>query len=166
MRYSVRSIFLATLLVAFSLASFGAVRRVLRWTPHEYAIDQVNGRDGWAREEADGVVADLNGYTCPIGDKSLKELVGCQRLRKLTAYKTNVTDNGLIYLSQHKNLEVLHLDDCPGITNGAILHLSKFLQLRELSVTGTKITEQGLQLLHDSLPDCTINPKTTGLAAH
>ena len=98
MRYSVRSIFLATLFVAFFLASLGAIRRVLRLTPHEYAIDQVNGRDGWAREEEDGVVADLNGYTCPIGDKSLKELVGCQRLRKLTAYKTNVTDNGLIYL--------------------------------------------------------------------
>ena len=164
MRYSLQAIFIATLMVAFAVVCTELVRRDFHLTRHDYAIAQVNGRDGWARAEEGYVVADLNGGTCPIGDKSLQELEGCQRLRKLTAYRTNVTDGGLVYLLPHLELEILHLDDCSEITDGAIPHLSKLTHLRELSVTGTGFTESGLQLLREALPNCKVNPRSHGLA--
>lgn len=151
--------------VVLVVASLIAVQRSKYRSPHQKAIDSVNIRDGWAREEIDGyVVADLNGGTCPIHDESLKELADCQNLKKLTAYHTGVTDAGLHYLLKHKALRVLHLDDCKGITDKSISELSQLKGLMELSLTGTSISESGLQSLRVALPSCRINPMSHGLA--
>ncbi|MEZ6077099.1 MAG: hypothetical protein R3C56_15955 [Pirellulaceae bacterium] len=47
------------------------------------------------------------GGTCPIHDESLRKLVDCQRLRKLTAYQTQITDVGLQYLYVHKDMGMM-----------------------------------------------------------
>ena len=131
--------------------------RPIPFTPHERAISSVNNRDGWAREDKDGfVIADLNGGTIPITDQSLLDLTACRRLRKLTAYETAITDNGLVHLRGHDNLKILHLDKCAGITDGAIPHLIALTQLEELSINGTAISEYGLRALRNALPNCTI----------
>lgn len=164
-QFGLRAVFIAVAVVALVLAPFVAVQRALYRSPHQQAMDSVNGLDGWAREEDDGyVVADLNGGTCPIHDAVLKKLVDCQRLRKLTAYKTQITDAGLHYLRVHKDLRILHLDDCTGITDKSIPALSQLYWLNELSLTGTSISELGLQSLRAALPDCSIDPRSHGLA--
>lgn len=151
--------------VVFVLVPITAVQRAMYRSPHQKAIDSVNGLDGWAREEDDGyVVADLNGGTCPIRDGSLKNLLECQRLRKLTAYQTQLTDAGLFYLRVHKDLRILHLDDCKGITDASIPELSQLDGLTELSLIGTSISESGLHALRAALPSCNVNPRSHGLA--
>jgi hypothetical protein len=165
LQFGLRAVFIAIAFVALAIAPIVSFQRVMYRTPHQRAIDSVNDLDGWAREEADGyVVADLNGGTCPIYDESLKELANCQRLRKLTAYQTQLTDAGLHYLRVHKDLRILHLDDCSGITDKSIPELSHLTWLEELSLTGTSISESGLRALRAALPGCSINPKSHGLA--
>ncbi len=164
-QFGLRAVFIAMAVVALAIAPIVAFQRAMYRTPHQRAIDSVNGLDGWAREEADGyVVADLNGGTCPIHDESLRKIVDCQRLRKLTAYQTRLTDAGLHYLRVHKDLRILHLDDCKGITDKSVPELSQLDWLTELSLTGTSISESGLQALRVALPDCSINPRSHGLA--
>ena len=164
-KFGLRTVFIAMAVVALALASILAIQRAMYRSTHQKAIDSVNDLDGWAREEDDGyVVADLNGGTCPIRDESLRKLVDCQRLRKLTAYQTQLTDAGLHYLRVHKDLRILHLDDCPGITDKSVPELSQLDGLTELSLTGTSISESGLQALRVALPGCSINPRSHGLA--
>lgn len=164
-QYRLSALLLVMALIALVVAPLVALQSAMYRSPHQRAIDSVNGLDGWAREESDGhVVADLNGGTCPIHDESLRKLVDCQRLRKLTAYQTLITDLGLQYLYVHKDLRILHLDDCAGITDKSILELSRLDQLTELSLTGTSISESGLQTLRAALPNCNINPRSHGLA--
>lgn len=164
-QFGLLAVFIAMAFVALAIAPIVALQRAVYRTPHQAAIDSVNGLDGWAREETDGyVVADLNGGTCPIYDESLKRLVDCQRLRKLTAYQTQLTDAGLHYLRVHKDLRILHLDDCLGITDKSVPELSQLDWLTELSLTGTSISEAGLQALRAALPGCSINPRSHGLA--
>ncbi len=164
-QFGLRAVFIAMAAVAFAIAPIVALQRAMYRSPHQRAIDSVNGLDGWAREEADGyVVADLNGGTCPIYDESLKKLIDCQRLRKLTAYQTQLTDAGLHYLRIHKDLRILHLDDCLGITDKSVPELSQLDGLTELSLTGTSISESGLRALRVALPGCSINPRSHGLA--
>ncbi len=164
-QFRLRAMFLSMTLIALVLAPLVAIQRAMYRSPHQRAIDNVNGLDGWAREEADGyVVADLNGGTCPIRDESLRKLTDCQYLRKLTAYQTLLTDAGLQYLHVHKDLRILHLDDCPGITDKSIPELSKLEQLTELSLTGTSLSESGVLKLRVALPNCSINPRSHGLA--
>ena len=165
LQFGLRSVFIAMAVVALVIAPIVVVQRAMYRSPHQKAMDSVNGLDGWAREEDDGyVVADLNGGTCPIRDESLRKLVDCQRLRKLTAYQTQLTDVGLHYLRVHKDLRILHLDDCPGITDKSVPELSQLDGLTELSLTGTSISESGLQALRVALPGCSINPRSHGLA--
>ncbi len=164
-QFGLRTVFIAMAVVALALVPIVAIQRAMYRSPHQRAIDSVNDRDGWAREEADGyVVADLNGGTCPVYDESLKKLVDCQRLRKLTAYQTQITDAGLHYLLVHKELRILHLDDCSGITDKSVPELSQLNGVTELSLTGTSISESGLQALRVALPSCSINPRSHGLA--
>ena len=164
-QFHLRTLFVAMALIAIVLAPILAIQRAMYRSPHQRALESVNGLDGWAREDTDGyVVADLNGGTCPIHDQSVRNLIDCQRLRKLTAYQTLLTDAGLQHLQVHKDLRILHLDDCIGITDRGIPELSKLKQLTELSVTGTSLSETGLQTLRVALPNCNINPRSHGLA--
>ena len=164
-QFRLRALFLAMALIALVLAPLVAIQRARYRSPHQLAMDSVMSLDGWAREEADGfIVADLNGGTCPIRDESLRNLTECKRLRKLTAYQTLLTDAGLQYLHVHKDLRILHLDDCLGITDKSIPDLSKLVQLTELSLTGTSLSEFGLQTLRATLPNSSINPRSHGLA--
>ena len=164
-QFGLLAVFIAMAVVALAIAPIVEFQRAMYRSPHQRAIDSVNGLDGWAREEADGyVVADLNGGTCPIYDESLKKLVDCQRLRKLTEYKTQLTDASLHYLRVHKDLRILHLDDCTGITDKSVAELSQLDGLTELSLTGPSISESGLQALRVALPRCSINPRSHGLA--
>lgn len=153
-------------LVALPLAGIAALQRVFYRSPQQQAIISVNNRDGWTREDLDGyVIADLNGGTCPIRDRSLQDLLHCKKLKRLTAYGTGITDEGLRHLVVHEHLAVLHLDDCIKITDAAIPYLSQLDQLDELSVTGTSISEVGLQSLRCSMPKCSINPRPHGRLA-
>lgn len=164
-QFGLGSVFIAMAVVALVIPPVVAVQRAMYRSPHQKAMDSVNGLDGWAREEDDGyVVADLNGGTCPIRDASLKNLLDCQRLRRLTAYQTEITDAGLTFLRVHKDLRILHLDDCKGITDAAIPELSQLDGLTELSLTGTSVSESGLQALRAALPRCSINPRSHGLS--
>ena len=82
--------------------------RVFFPTHHERAVNSVNHRDGWAREDGSGfVIADLNRGTIPITNSSSRDLVECERPRDLSASGTEITDSGLAFLvgpGQRKSL--------------------------------------------------------------
>ncbi|MCZ7648839.1 MAG: hypothetical protein M5U26_26875 [Planctomycetota bacterium] len=126
-------------------------------TPHQAALESVNNRDGWARRDRHGyVTADLNGGTIAIHDQSLCDLVACQKLRELNAFKTSITDAGLVYLTGHTDLKILRLDGSIGISDAAIPVLSKLIGLELLSLKDTRMSQAGIARLRAALPACEI----------
>jgi hypothetical protein len=55
-QFGLRTVFIAMAVVALALAPILAIQRAMYRSPHQKAIDSVNGLDGWAREEDDGYV--------------------------------------------------------------------------------------------------------------
>src|SRR5687767_9340180 len=116
-QFSLFRLFLVMTICAGAIGACCYVWDELPLSPHERAVSSVNARDGWAHEDDSGfIIANLNGGTIQINDKSLEDLIACKRLRKLTADHTAITDQGLAYLTRHKDLTILHLDFSLGVT--------------------------------------------------
>lgn len=75
-------------------------------------------------------------------------------VEKLFLPATNIKDDGLSNLVYLKNLEVLQLSE--HITDKGVPHLEKLSSLRELTCSGTKITEAGFKRLESALPNCKV----------
>lgn len=66
LQYRLSAVLLVMALIALVVAPLVALQSVMYRSPHQRAIDSVNGLDGWAREESDGhIVADLNRRNLP-----------------------------------------------------------------------------------------------------
>lgn len=75
--------------------------------------------------------------------------------RSLDLQNTNVTDNGLRFLSGIRYLELLQLDGT-NVTDDCIPYLIEIKTLRQLSLLQTAITEDGFARLQMALPNCHI----------
>jgi internalin A len=93
----------------------------------------------------------------------VKKLTGLKKLKSLyLGGCTELTDEAVKLIADNMpDLEYLELGAVSGtgITDASVPHLAKLKKLTKLGLSGSKVTEGGLKLLRDKLPDCTITKK-------
>lgn len=80
-----------------------------------------------------------------IGDEGLAHLAGMTSLTDLRLTRTRITDDGLAHLKGLTNLKTLDLHHT-AVTDGGLKHLMG-LPLKNVGVSGTKVTAAGLERL-------------------
>ena len=76
-------------------------------------------------------------------------------LRKVNAYRCDITDKGVASLSKLPRLEELILSDC-GVSDASLKELSKTATLKSLNLYSELITLPGIAQLQQALPECNI----------
>lgn len=79
-------------------------------------------------------------YCRETGDRATEQVVGLPRLARYFASYTRITDLTPELLSGIASLEQVTFDGCAGVTNDGVAHLSRLPRLRELRVSGPRIT--------------------------
>ncbi len=116
-------------------------------------------------------------------DTGLEHLANMKQLKKLNFYRLQITDDGVAHLAGLTNLEWLNLDNIGylsdeglvhlkamqklaflhigsnGITDAGLEHLKPLTSLKDLKVTRTNVTEEGVAELQKSLVNTAIQLK-------
>ena len=83
---------------------------------------------------------------CPFDDEGLSNVKGMAALHRLWAGDTLITDAGLQYLADLRNLEDLDLHGTQ-ISDTGLVHLKSLTRLHKLNLMGTSVTDTGLEQL-------------------
>ena len=89
-------------------------------------------------------------------DAALGEVAGCEALREFSADSTSVSDAGVEELQNLRSLKVLHLRNCPAITNDSLKTLRQMKSLERVDLSGTSCTPEGLKSLQNQLPETVV----------
>lgn len=118
-----------------------------------------------------------------FGNKGLKALQPLAKLRRLNLYTTKITDKGLVVLMDFKSKKTLvwlNIDKCAltddaipflfpleklewlhlgrtRLTNAGLTALTKMRTLKEVSVTNTNVTLDGVKQFKSVLSECKVN---------
>lgn len=94
---------------------------------------------------------------CTVGDATLAAIAECSQLWFLSLNGTQVTDAGLEALVELKNLKVVYLSSCAGVTDDGIKHLTQLPAPQRnslhINIQATGITEQGARRLQETVPN-------------
>jgi hypothetical protein len=151
-QYSLRSLFLLTLLVAIGM-SYIAVTVQDQRRQHE-AVKAIRKIGGWANSEPTWLgrllrddslvnVAEARLSGTAVTDAELESLRGLSQLRRLDLSGTDVTDAGLVYLETLSQLRWLALRNTR-VTDAGLMHLQGLHRLQSLQLGGTRVTDAGL----------------------
>ena len=77
-------------------------------------------------------------------DKRLKRLSEIEGLKTLSLTRTDATDKGLEDIGDISDLEIIHFNRCPRITNKGLAHLADATKVEFVVLVGTKVTDAGL----------------------
>ncbi|MFZ4469056.1 MAG: leucine-rich repeat domain-containing protein, partial [Pirellula sp.] len=88
-------------------------------------------------------VDDLLLDRCGITDASMQSLGQSKTIKRIRAPRTKLSDAGLAYLKDTVQLELLDLSDCNQISDAGLAHLQGLSKLRNLSLWGPRITDEG-----------------------
>lgn len=94
-------------------------------------------------------------YARQITDDGLLRFGRLRRLRVLELRQTGVRGSGLNILSKLPALESISLWDSD-VDDSAIVHLKKLTNLKRLVVGRTQMSQQGIEELRKSLPNCLV----------
>jgi hypothetical protein len=179
LRYSLRTLFLVTLLVAVALSFFLARHRRMRAAI--IAIESAGGTHGayregpeWLREIVGDERYFMNAERVTLGpssgdydfdgrfdDNRLRDLIphlnAFSKFKILEIPGADITDDGLAYLRDLDRLQWLTIHS-PKITDKGIQHLHKIPSLRKLSVHCDSVTPDALAELQRALPGLEVNP--------
>jgi hypothetical protein len=97
-----------------------------------------------------------------IGDGGMARLLVFRMLSELRVGDNEITDAGVKAVSVLNALTVLGLAENPGVTDQSVEYLARLSRLRELDLTGTSLTTEGLQRLRAQLPRCQILTADSG----
>jgi hypothetical protein len=92
-----------------------------------------------------------------VTDKTIAPLANAPSLRNLSVLRASITNEAIRTLAAVEGLQVLGLNGCAGVTDGALFAQHKALQRLWLPETG--VTAEGIVFLHTTLPDVTIWPR-------
>jgi serine/threonine protein kinase/Leucine-rich repeat (LRR) protein len=92
---------------------------------------------------------------CPVAGQGLVRLKQLPRLRELSLGCQSLSFLGVRFVGELKQLEKLSLANS-GATDASLSGLRGLVHLRELDLTGTKVSEHGVAELQKSLPKCDI----------
>ncbi len=82
-----------------------------------------------------------------LNDLGLKYVCANENIDNLDLQATQITDEGLQYLGQLKNLKHLRLKENDQLTNACIPYLNQLQNLENLQIHETSINQEGLKLL-------------------
>ena len=82
-------------------------------------------------------------------DKWLKRLSEIEGLKTLSLTRTDATDAGLVDIGDLSDLEIIHFNRCPGITDKGLSHLATATKVEFVVLVGTKVSDVGLMHLKD-----------------
>ncbi len=157
-QFSLRSLFVLTLVIALVVATTASLKKAFYRTPHQQAIDSVWGLDGSAMEDSDGNFAVvLCGNGIRVDDRICADIAICPEIQKLTIAQAQITDAGIRDVSKLQQLFYLNLNGCAAVTDASVPILGKMPELKELYVAETGISKAGCDLLRELLPSCTIH---------
>jgi len=91
-----------------------------------------------------------------IDDQAISDLDRWGKLESLVILHARITDRGLAHLGRVTTLRHLHLEDCTGVTNAGLKHLSNLHRLEVLCIFDNSTTISGGAQLHELLPNCGI----------
>ena len=69
--------------------------------------------------------------------------------------KPDITDDGLMHLTEMRQLSSLYLNHTQ-ITDNGLKHLYSITSLSKVTLTGSQVTEVGVHELREELPECSI----------
>jgi hypothetical protein len=92
-------------------------------------------------------IASLGLENTVIAESDWRNIAKFRKLESLLLGRSNITDEGVKYLSQLPELDELSMGDTKGITDAAIPFISKLPKLTNLKLGSTNITDQGLRAL-------------------
>lgn len=104
----------------------------------------VVGLGGFVVRGKSGAIEEVSLARTWAGDNDVRRVAGSGGLKKLDLSFTYVTDKGIEFLPQLKDLEELTLDTAEFITDAAMNHLRANKRLRKLVLRGTDITDVAL----------------------
>lgn len=114
-------------------------------------------------------VDDLLLDRCGITDECLKSLGQSKTIKRIRAPRTKLSDAGLAYLKDTVQLELLDLSDCNQISDQGLSHIKGLSKLRNLSLWGPRITDDGMKYLSGmtnmvaiSFQDCGVTDQSFG----
>src|SRR5204863_4416613 len=87
---------------------------------------------------------EINLQKANVRDDGLATIAKWPKIKRIRMAQTNVTDKGLESLKAAKQIELLDLSDCTGISNEGITQPVGLSTLRSLRVSGAKITDEQL----------------------
>lgn len=93
----------------------------------------------------------------PIGDTGLAYVRALTHLESLWLHDAQVTDAGLTHVAALSALHTLALNGNPGITDVGLSRLTRLTRLRWLFISGTAVSQAGVDSLRERLPGCTIS---------
>jgi serine/threonine protein kinase len=116
-----------------------------------------DGLDSLAAAPCRRLVLDGN----PLSGPGLVRLKDLSRLRDLSLKCPTLSFLGVRWVGELKRLERLSLADT-GATDASLTALRELTGLRELDLTGTKVTAEGAAALKVALPGCTVKVGSAG----
>jgi Leucine-rich repeat (LRR) protein len=97
-----------------------------------------------------------------VTEKGVKNLIGLKKLTGLYIGGAKLTDAAVKDIANNmSNLVTLDLGAFAGtdITDASVPNLARLTKLKKLGLQGSRITDSGLKILREKLPDCTITAK-------
>ena len=98
----------------------------------------------WLGDEFFQEVLSVQFLNRPLTDHDLAPLASLDCLEELAISGAPITDGGLKYIANLKELRTLHLWETPGITDAGIAHLSSLTKLQTLALYRCSITDASL----------------------
>ena len=77
-----------------------------------------------------------------------------EKLEELLLDENATTDGGLTELGKLKSLKKLTLRGCEDVSDTGLVELESLQNLLWLDVTGTNVTQAGIERLYSKIPDC------------
>ena len=81
-------------------------------------------------------------YCRETTDLATEHIAGLQNLKKYFASYTKITDRSMLILSRMQSLERISFYGCAGVTNAGVVALAGLPRLREVEISGPKITRE------------------------
>ena len=71
------------------------------------------------------------------------------RLKRLSFWRADLTDVGLVDVKKIASVRALEITDCPKVTDEGVMHIGEMVQLHELALNETRVTDAGVEHLQN-----------------
>jgi hypothetical protein len=92
-----------------------------------------------------------------FSEASLEHLVKWPALRSVSLYGTPpISDTGLAHLAKIDRLFRVMIGNAQGVSDAGLAHFKSHPSMRILNLSGSRITDNGIAALRQSVPECSV----------